>query len=228
MIGKIGVIRPQTLAWSNRSESGRGRLLNPLWFPVGSVLAIRPWTVTRAPGSHGSSRLAVFVEELSFRIRTATPEDATSVRAIASSTLSHPEGKGRREGYRAAIQRGELLVLERYDSRSRDWRISAFAEFHIRVDDILTIRDIGTEGDAPHSGMIKQLISELIRSLSPLEVGLKVRADAEAWNEVLRSVSGFGLEGSEYRRPHWINVWKWSRESAALAARTQRAPRFRR
>lgn len=173
-------------------------------------------------------QLAVPVEELSFRIRTATSEDAPSVRAIATSTLSHPEGKGRREGYRAAIQRGELLVLDRNDPRARNWRITAFVEFHIRVDDILTIRDMGTEGDLPHSGMIKQLVSELVLSLAPLEVGLKVRADAAAWNEVIQSMSGFVLEGSEYRRPHWINVWKWTRETAALAARPSRAPRLRR
>ena len=150
------------------------------------------------------------------------------MRAIAASTLSHPEGKGRREGYQSAIQREELIVLERYEPKVRDWRVAAFVEFHIRVDDILTIRDMGTEGEIPHSGMIKQLVAELIRSLSPLEVGLKVRADAAAWNDVIRSIAGFVLEGSEYRRPHWINVWKWTRESAALAARTQRPPRFRR
>jgi hypothetical protein len=172
--------------------------------------------------------MAVAVEELSFRIREATVEDASAVRDISTATLAHPEGKGRREGYRAAIQRGEILVLERHDSKARDWRIAAFVEFHIRVDDILTIRDIGTEGDAPHSGMIKQLVTELIRSLNPIEVGLKVRADAATWNEVIRSITGFEFEGAEYRRPNWINVWKWTRESAAEAARAQRTPRFRR
>jgi len=172
--------------------------------------------------------MAVAVEELSFRIREATGEDASAVRDISSATLAHPEGKGRREGYSAAIQRGEVLVLERYDAKSRTWRVAAFTEFHIRVDDILTIRDMGTEGEGPHSGMIKQLVTELIRSLNPIEVGLKVRADAAAWNDVIRSIAGFEFEGSEYRRPNWINVWKWTRESAAQAARVQRAPRFRR
>ena len=49
-----------------------------------------------------------------------------------------------------------------------------------------------------------------------------------AYSDIIRGIPGFGLEGSEYRRPHWINVWKWSREAAALATRGQRAPRFRR
>src|SRR5579871_1003120 len=82
-------------------------------------------------------------QELSYRIRTATLDDASSLRDISVKTLAHPEGRARREGYRAAAQRGELLVLERYDSRARAWRVCAFVEWHIRVDDVLTIRDIG-------------------------------------------------------------------------------------
>ena len=173
--------------------------------------------------------MAVTEQELSYRIRLATPEDAAALRQIAGATLSHPEGKGRREAYRAATQRGELLVLERFDSRTKDWRISAFVDFHIRVDDVLTIHDIGTEGEVPHSGMVKQLVNELIRSLSPVEAGLKVRADAAQWNEIIASIAGFELDAQrEYRRPYWINVWKWTREAAAQATRGQRAPRFRR
>jgi hypothetical protein len=167
--------------------------------------------------------------ELSYRIRTAVEDDVPALRQIFGPTLSHPEGKGRREAYKAATQRGELLVLERYDSRARDWHISAFIDFHIRVDDVLTIHDIGTEGDTPHSGMVKQLVNELVRSLAPIEAGLKVRADVASWNEIIASIPGFELEGQrEYRRPHYLNVWKWTREAAAQAARGARAPRFRR
>lgn len=161
-------------------------------------------------------------------MRAATLEDLPGLRQIAGSSLSHPEGKGRRESYRSAALRGELLVLERYDTKVRDWGICAYIDWHIRVDDVLTIRDAGTEGDSPHSGMVKQLVMELLRSLSPTEVIVKTRADATQWNEITRSITGFDLEGSEYRRPHWINIWKWSRESAAQAARAGRAPRFRR
>jgi hypothetical protein len=168
-------------------------------------------------------------QELSYRIRTATSEDLAGLRLISGATLSHPEGKGRREAYKAAIEREELLVLERLDPRQRDWHISAFVDFHMRVDDVLTIHDIGTEGDTPHSGMVKQLVNELLSSLSPIEAGLKVRRDVTEWNEIIASIPAFELEGQpEYRRPHWINVWKWTREGAAIAARGQRAPRFRR
>ncbi len=168
------------------------------------------------------------MEELSYRFRAALLEDLPHLRQTANSSLSRPEGRGRRESYRAAAQRGELLVLERYDPRLRDWRICAYVDCHMRVDDVLTIRDAGTEGDGPHSGMIKQLVMELLRSLSPTEVIVKARADATLWNDIFRSIAGFDLEGSEYRRPYWINIWKWSREAAAQAARASRAPRFRR
>ena len=155
-------------------------------------------------------------------------QDMEALRQLGASTLSHPDGKGRKEGHRGAALRGEVLLLERYDGRLRDWRISGFVDWHIRVDDVLTIRDIGTEGEAPHSGMVKQLVMELIRSLSPVEATLKVREDAGEWNEIIHGIAGFEVEGREYRRPHWITVWRWTPESAVQAARTARAPRFRR
>jgi hypothetical protein len=161
-------------------------------------------------------------------MRPATLPDLAALRLLGATTLSHPDGKGRKEGHRGSTQRGELLLLERYDGRLHDWRIAAFVDWHIRVDDVLTIRDVGTEGERPHSGMVKQLVMELIRSLSPVEATLKVRADAGEWNEIVQSIAGFALEGSEYRRPHWINVWRWTREAEAQAARTARGPRFRR
>lgn len=168
------------------------------------------------------------VEELSYRIRPAVAEDLPSLRQITWPTVSHPEGKSKRESYRSAVQRGELLVLDRFDKRSHEWRIAAFVDWHMRVDDVLTIRDAGTEGEVPHSGMVKQLMMELIGSLGPSEITLKTRADLPQWNEIVGSIPGFALEGSEYRRPHWINVWKWTRELAAAAARSSRPQRFRR
>ena len=89
----------------------------------------------------------------------------------------------------------------------------------MRVDDVLTIRDIGTEGSAPHAGMVKQLILELLRSLSPQEAVAKVRVDTEEWNEILGSIAGFAVEGTEYRRPHWFNVWKWTRQGGGWVPR---------
>lgn len=168
------------------------------------------------------------MEELSFRFRTATLDDGPRLSQLAGSSLAHPEGKARRASYRSGAQRGELLLLERYDSKSRDWKIGAFIDWHIRVDDVLTIRDIGTEGETPHSGMVKQLMMELLQSLAPIEVIAKARSDATDWNEIIRSIAGFDLEGTEYRRPHWINVWRWTREAAAQAQRPVRGPRSRR
>lgn len=89
----------------------------------------------------------------------------------------------------------------------------------MRVDDVLTIRDAGTETLPPHPGMVKQLVLELLRSLSPVEAIVKVRRDAADWNEILESIAGFTVEGSEYRRPHWINIWKWTRQAAGRPPR---------
>lgn len=172
--------------------------------------------------------MSVAQGELPYRMRPAMVQDVPALRQLAVSTLSHPEGKSRRESYRAAAQRGEVLILERYEPKGRDWGTCAFVEWHMRVDDVLTIRDAGTEGDTPHSGMVKQLVMELLRSLRPVETTLKVREDAAAWNDIVQGIAGFTLEGREYRRPHWLNVWRWSHEVAVRAERTIRAPRFRR
>jgi hypothetical protein len=94
----------------------------------------------------------------------------------------------------------------------------------MRVDDVLTIRDIGTETSPPHGGMVKQLVLELIRSLSPVEAFLKVRRDASEWNEILASIAGFEIEGEEYRRPNWINIWKWTRQASARPTRGMQRP----
>lgn len=160
--------------------------------------------------------------ELSYRFRTATPDDVGPVGKLVGTSLAHPEGNTRRASYRSAAQRGELLLLERYEPKTRDWKISGFIDWHIRVDDILTIRDICTEGESPHSGTVKQLLMELLQSLNPIETITKARSDAAEWNDLLRSIPGFDLEGSEYRRPHWINIWRWTREAAQAAQRTAR------
>jgi hypothetical protein len=57
-----------------------------------------------------------------------------------------------------------------------------------------------------------------------------VRRDAEVWNEILRTIPGFYPEGSEYRRPHWYTIWKWSPERAREMERATRrgGPRDRR
>jgi hypothetical protein len=154
------------------------------------------------------------MDELAYRIRPAEPEDLPALASVRLS-LAHPEGRGRGSIPRTAQQRGELLLLERYDSREKSWVLGGFAEWHMRVDDTLTLRDVGSVGDAPHAGIVKHLIDELLRSLSPQGATCVVRRDADAWNEILDSIPGFYVDGPpEYRRPHYYNVWKWSPELA--------------
>jgi hypothetical protein len=153
-------------------------------------------------------------EELAFRLRRAEPEDASALRRGPRSTLTHPDGQGRSENFKGAIDRNELLLLERYDPREKAWSIGGFVDYHLRVDDTLSIRDIGTMGAAVHAGVVRHLLSELLRSAAPVSASLKVRSDAEAWNEIFASEPGFVLAGREYRRPHWYNVWEWTRERA--------------
>ena len=158
------------------------------------------------------------MEELAFRIRLAEPADTAPLRGARKLTMTHPDGQGRSDTFRGAIERGELLLLERYEPREKDWSIGGFADYHMRVDDTLTIRDIGTLGESLHAGIVRHLLDELFRSAAPAAAGLKVRRDAEEWNQIFASVPGFELAGSEYRRPHWYNVWEWSRERARAAS----------
>lgn len=154
------------------------------------------------------------MEELAFRFRRAEPDDAKTLRGLPKVTLTHPDGQAKTETHRGAIDRGELLLLERYDTREKVWTVGGFIDYHLRVDDTVNIRDIGTVGDTVHAGIVRHLVEELLRSAAPSTAGLKVRRDAEVWNEILGSTPGFELLGSEYRRPHWYSVWEWSRERA--------------
>jgi hypothetical protein len=155
--------------------------------------------------------------ELGYEFVPASPSDVPALRSQVKYTLTHPDGRGRREGYRAAAERDELLLLVHEDAREHQRHIDGFVEYHMRVDDVLVLRDAGSVGDAPRPAIIKHLIGELFRSLAPQAATAKVRKDAVVWNELLASIPGFELQGSEYRRPHWINVWEWTRERAARA-----------
>lgn len=163
------------------------------------------------------------MDELAYRIRAAEPSDLAAVRSIITVSLAHPEGRGRGTSLRTAVQRNELLLLDWYDAREKAWVIGGYVEFHLRVDDTLTLRDVGTVGDVPHAGIAKHLIGELMRQLRPVSATSVVRRDAEAWNEILASIPGFTVDGPpEYRRPHYYNIWKWSPELAQQAQRGSR------
>jgi hypothetical protein len=163
------------------------------------------------------------MDELAYRIRAAEPDDLAAIRGAISASLAHPEGRGRGTSLRTAQQRNELLLLERYDAREKTWVVGGFVEYHLRVDDTLTLRDLGTLGEAPHAGVAKHLLGELFHQLQPASATCVVRRDAEAWNEILASVPGFFVDGPpEYRRPHYYNIWKWSPELARQAQRGRR------
>ncbi|MBI4318887.1 MAG: hypothetical protein HY675_10375 [Chloroflexi bacterium] len=163
------------------------------------------------------------MEEAIYDIRVAMPEDVEQINKNIKRTMVSPEGKAPRKGLRDAAVRRELLVLERYESKERAARISAFIEWHARVDGTVTIKDLGTAGDEPHTGMIKRIVRELLHESSPPEARVKLRADLIAWNSIFQDLPGFYLEGQEFSRPHWKNIWTWTPE----AERRARGPRER-
>lgn len=166
--------------------------------------------------------------DLGFSIRAATMDDVAEIRQRVRLTLSHPEGAARPPSLRSAIQRGEVLVLEYADPRERQTRIGGFIEYRLRVDDTVTIHDIGSEGGPSHVAIVKHLLNELLESVRPIAATVKVRRDADQWNEILAGTPGFQVEGPpEYRRPHYLNVWEWRRERAVVRGRG-RPPRGRR
>jgi hypothetical protein len=160
--------------------------------------------------------------EAPYRIRTATQADSDQIRKTIKVTLANPEGRAVRKSYRDAAQRGELLVLERYDSRERTWQVAAFVEWHTRIDGSMTIRDAGSVGEEPQTGIIKRLMREMLRLQAPSAATVKVRADQALWNGVFEELPGFQLEGKEYTRPHWRNIWTWTRQAERARPATAR------
>jgi hypothetical protein len=160
---------------------------------------------------------------LAYRVRTAEVDDAAALREAIGSTLAHPDHQGRRESYRGAAARGDILVLERYDRQAHDWQLAGFVECHMRVDDNLSIRDVGTTGDEPQTGVVRYLLDQAFNSFRPAGSQVKIRRDASDWLEIFQAIPGFYLEGEEYRRPHYWTIWRWDRQHAKEAER--QAPR---
>ena len=157
------------------------------------------------------------MEAAGVQFRLAVPEDAEQIRQAAHFTLANPEGRSVRKRYEDAVARSEVLVLTRYESREKANRVQGFIEWHTRVDGPVTIRDMGSVGDAPSSGILKRLLRELIRMLQPPSASAKVRADQESFIAIFRETPGFYLEGQEYTRPHWRQIWTWTPETERLA-----------
>jgi hypothetical protein len=166
------------------------------------------------------------VEEgrLAYRVRTAEATDAAALREAITATLAHPDQTGRRESYRGAASRGDILILERFDRTIHDWQVAGFIECHMRVDDNLSIRDIGTTGDGPQIGVVRYLLDQAFNSFRPTESQVKIRRDASVWLEIFRGIPGFHLEGEEYRRPHYWTIWHWDREQARADERATQPP----
>ena len=171
---------------------------------------------------------------IAYRVRTAEPGDNAALRAEIGTTLAHPDKQGKRESYQGAASRGDLLVLEHYDRQGHAWHVAGFVECHMRVDDCLSIRDIGTSGEEPQVGVVRYLLDQAFGSFRPAGAQVKVRRDATGWLDILRATPGFFLEGEEYRRPHYWTIWHWDRErarederAAQQAARPQQAQRPR-
>jgi hypothetical protein len=156
---------------------------------------------------------------LAYRVRTAEAGDALALRDAIGSTLAHPDHQGRRESYRGAAARGDILVLEHYDRPAHDWQLAGFVECHMRVDDNLSIRDIGTTGDEPQKAVVRYLLDQAFNSFRPAGSQVKIRRDASDWLEIFQAIPGFYLEGEEYRRPHYWTIWRWDRQHAREAER---------
>ena len=155
---------------------------------------------------------------LAYRVRTAEAGDAAALRDAIGTTLAHPDHQGRRESYRGAASRGDILVLERYDRPAQTWHIAGFVECHMRVDDNLSIRDIGTTGDEPQTAVVRYLLDQAFNSFRPVAAQVKIRRDAsDLARDLLQAIPGFYLEGEEYRRPHYWTIWRWDRQHAKEA-----------
>jgi len=165
------------------------------------------------------------MEEAAYYIRLATPADAARIRQEVRYTLANPEGRGQRKRFEDAIGRGEVLVLERYDAKERALSVQGFVEWHQRLDGMVTIKDAGSVGEGLNVGIVRRLVRELLSLLNPTGVQVKVRADQTAWNELFQGIPGFQIEGQEYTRPHWRNVWSWSPERARAQAKPASAGR---
>jgi hypothetical protein len=161
------------------------------------------------------------VEEgrLAYRVRTAEASDAPALREGIGSTLAHPDHQGRRESYTGAASRGDILILEHYDRAGQTWQVAGFVECHMRVDDNLSIRDVGTTGDEPQTGVVRYLLDQAFNSFRPVGSQVKIRRDATNWLEIFQAIPGFYLEGEEYRRPHYWTIWRWDRQKARDADR---------
>jgi hypothetical protein len=155
--------------------------------------------------------------DVGFSLRAASLDDQPEIRSRVTVTLNHPEGGARPPSLRGSIERGEVLLLEFFDPRERQTRIGGFIEYRLRVDDSLTIREIGVEEGPSQTAIAKHLLNGVLDSVRPVAATVKILRDASFWNEILATIVGFQIEGPpEYSRRHYFNVWEWRRERASV------------
>ena len=166
------------------------------------------------------------MDEVGIQLRVATPEDVSQIKQGIRFSLANPEGRPQRKRYQDAADRRELMVLVRYDPKDRTERVVGFIEWHSRVDNGVTIRDMGVVGDDPQPGTLRRLLRELLSLLAPPMATVKLREDLALWNSVFEETPGFVLEGREYSRPYWRRIYTWTPENEreAMAASRRAAP----
>ena len=162
------------------------------------------------------------MDEVGIQLRMATAEDVSQIKQNVHVSLANPEGRPQRKRYQDAADRRELLVLVRFDTKERIERVVGFIEWHSRVDNGVTIRDLGTAGDEPLPGILKRLLREMLSLLAPPMATVKLREDLAFWNAIFEETTGFVIEGREYSRPYWRRIWTWSAENERMAAAAAR------
>jgi hypothetical protein len=150
-----------------------------------------------------------------YDIRLARQEDLPRLRQIRV-TVANPEGKSARKGFADAIERGEVLIMERSDGRGAPPTLLGFIEWRTRSDGSVAIRDFGTAGDQPDPVIIKRLVREMLRLVpaGPGEVELKTRANLEPWTTIVSELPGFEVSEREFSRGTWWTIWTWKGEPA--------------
>jgi len=120
-------------------------------------------------------------------VRTAEAADATALRDAITTTLAHPDHEGRR-GELPGCRQPRRNPSERYDRAAHDWQVAGFVECHMRVDDNLSIRDVGTTGDEPQTGVVRYFWIRHSNSQTRRVAGQEFRRDASNWQEIFRAI----------------------------------------
>ena len=124
------------------------------------------------------------MDEVGIQLRVATPGDVSQIKQGVRVSLANPEGRPQRKSYQDAADRRELMVLVRFEPRDRAEHVLGFIEWHSRVDNGVTIRDMGVVGEDPQPATLRRLLRELLSLLSPPMATVKLREDLQPWNGV--------------------------------------------